>query len=157
MWTSAEPPTPDLDGTDLTIGIVVSRYRWHITSAMLDLAQQTLLHLGVAPEKIHVVFTPGSYELATVAQAMITGGHYHVLICIGCVMKGETRHDVVVSDAAAHGIQMVALNTQVPIVFGVICAENAQQAEARIERGIECAEVAVEMALTVRRLQKGKS
>jgi len=154
MWTYAEPPTPDLDGTGLTIGIVVSRYRWHVTSAMLDLAHQTLIHLGVAPEEIQVVFTPGSYELATAAQAMIAGGHYHALICFGCVMKGETRHDVVVSDAAAQGIQMVALNTQVPIVFGVICAENPQQAEARIERGSECAEVAVEMALTVRKLKK---
>src|SRR6266702_3802261 len=126
MWTPVLPPVPDLQGTGLSIGIVVARYNWHITGAMLQLAQQRLIRLGVAPDEIHVSFTPGAYELATVAQAMLISGHYHALICFGCVMKGETRHDVVVSDAAAHGIQMVALNTQVPIIFGVMCAENQQ-------------------------------
>lgn len=156
MWTLAQPPAPDLRGTGLTIGIVVARYNWHITGAMLQLAQQTLIRLGVAPEEIHVIFTPGSYELATATQTMIGNGQYHALICFGCVMKGETRHDVVVSDAAAHGIQTVALNTQVPIIFGVMCAENQLQAEARIGRGAECAEAAVEMALSMQTLKMQK-
>jgi 6,7-dimethyl-8-ribityllumazine synthase len=156
IQTLAQPPAPDLHGTGLTIGIVVARYNWHITGAMLHLAQQTLLRLGVAPEEIHVLFTPGAYELPTAAQAMIASGQYHALICFGCVMKGETRHDVVVSDAAAQGIQIVALNTHVPIIFGVMCAENQQQAEARIERGAECAEAAVEMALTMQTLKCNK-
>jgi 6,7-dimethyl-8-ribityllumazine synthase len=156
MWTHAQPPAPDLQGTGLSIGIAVARYHWHITGAMLQLAQQKLIDLGVAPEDIHVSFTPGAYELASMAQAMLNSGHYHALICFGCVMKGETRHDVVVSDAAAQGIQMVALNTQMPIIFGVMCAENQQQAEARIGRGAECAEAAVEMALTVQALKGQK-
>lgn len=151
-----QPPVPDLYGTDLTIGIVVARYHWHITGKMLQLAQQRLVSLDVAPEAIHVIFTPGAYELATVAQAMIVNGAYHALICFGCVMKGETRHDVIVSDAVAQGIQTVALNTQVPIIFGVMCAENQQQAVARVGRGTECAEAAVEMALTVQRLRMQK-
>ncbi len=154
MWTPVQPPAPDLQGTSLTIGLAVARYHWHITGAMLQLAQQTLLRLGVAPEEIHVSFTPGAYELPTVAQAMLLSREYHAFICFGCVMKGETRHDVVVSDAVARGIQMVALNTQVPIIFGVMCAENQQQAEARIGRGAECAEAAVEMALTVQALKR---
>jgi 6,7-dimethyl-8-ribityllumazine synthase len=62
-------------------------------------------------------------------------------------MKGETRHDVVVGDAAAQGIQRVALDTHTPIIFGVICAENQQQAQARIVRGRECAQAAVEMCM----------
>jgi 6,7-dimethyl-8-ribityllumazine synthase len=71
-------------------------------------------------------------------------------------MKGETRHDVVVSDAAAQGIQRVALDARVPIIFGVVCAENQQQAEKRITRGAECARAAVEMARTVQALRKLK-
>ena len=85
---------------------------------------------------------------------MLTGGSYDALICFGCVMKGETRHDVVVSDAAAQGIQRVALDMGVPIIFGVICAENVQQAEERIPRGTECAEAAIEMACIIRSLNK---
>jgi len=86
----------------------------------------------------------------------LQGGTYDALICFGCVMRGETRHDVVVSDAAAQGIQRVALDTRVPIIFGVLCAENQQQAEARIPRGRECAHSAVEMARTIQLLRKDK-
>jgi 6,7-dimethyl-8-ribityllumazine synthase len=141
---------PQLDGTGLTIGIVVARYNWHITGAMLQLARQELLNLNVAAENIHVVTTPGAYELPITAQAMLLKGTYDALICFGCVMKGETRHDVVVSDAAAQGIQRVALETHIPIIFGVMCAENQQQAQARIPRGSECAKAAIEMAHTIR-------
>jgi len=154
-----QPPVPELDGKDLTIGIVVARYNWQITGAMLQVAQEELLQLGVAPDAIQVVYTPGSYELATAASAMLTGKRYDTLICFGCVMKGETRHDILVSDAAAQGIQRIAINTGVPIIFGVICAENQHQAEERIIRGKECAEAAVEMALTVQslRTRRGES
>jgi 6,7-dimethyl-8-ribityllumazine synthase len=154
MQTATQPPVPELDGTGLRIGIVVARYNWHITGAMLQLAQEELRGLGV--EDIHVVSTPGSYELATTAKAMLTGASYDALICLGCVMKGETRHDVLVSDAAAYGIQRVALDMGIPIMFGVMCAENQQQAVERIPRGKECAEAAVEMARTVQMLRKSK-
>lgn len=147
------PPELGLDGSNLRIGIVVARYNWHITGGMLDLAREELVSLGVAPENIHVVSVPGAYELATAAQAMLTRGAYDALICFGCVMKGATRHDVVVGDAAAQGIQRVALDTGIPVIFGVICAENQQQAAERIVRGGECAQSAVEMAKTVQVLK----
>jgi 6,7-dimethyl-8-ribityllumazine synthase len=150
-------PRPQQDGTGLSIGLVVARYNWQVTGAMLQLAQDELRNLHVAAEHIVVVFTPGSFELATAAQAMLLSGNaYDALICFGCVMKGETRHDVVVSDAAAQGIQRVALDTHVPIIFGVICAENQQQAEARIYRGTECARAAVEMAHTVKTMKQAE-
>jgi len=120
---------------------------------MLALAQEDLVRLGVTPEDIHVVDVPGSFELATMAQAMLAHDSYDALICFGCVMKGATRHDVVVSDAAAHGIQQVALSTGVPIIFGVICAENQQQAQERVDRGRECAQAVVEMAQTIQKLK----
>ena len=152
-YPSAPVPPMNLDGHGLQIGIAIARYNWHVTGAMLILAQETLIRLGVAPEDIHVVSVPGSFELATIAQAMLTSNSYDALICFGCVMKGETRHDVVVSDAAAHGIQQVTLKTGVPIIFGVMCAENQQQAEERVERGKECAQTAVEMAQIIRQLK----
>lgn len=151
---SSLPPEPNLDGHGLTIGIVVARYNWPITGALLQQARDALLEAHVAEQDIHIVYAPGSYELATLAQAMARKGIYDALICFGCVMRGETRHDVVVSDAAAQGIQRVALDAHVPIIFGVMCAENQQQAEARIPRGRECAHSAIEMARTIQLLRE---
>ena len=151
---SSAPPEPSLEGSGLTIGIVVARYNWPITGALLQQAQEELLRLHVARENIHVISVPGSYELATAAQAMLRGGSYDALICFGCVMRGETRHDVVVSDAAAQGIQRVALDAHVPVIFGVMCAENQRQAEERIARGRECARAAIEMARTIKLLNE---
>ena len=143
---------PHLDGSGLKIGIVVARYNWNVTGSMLQLAQDELLRLNVPREKIITVVVPGAYELAIATQSLLRREHFDALICFGCVMKGETRHDVVISDAAAQGIQQVALNAHVPIIFGVMCAENQQQAEARISRGTECARSAIEMARTVQTL-----
>lgn len=153
--TMPQPPVY-LDGKGLKIGIVVARYNWSVTSTMLELAREELTRLGVSPEQVHVIYVPGSYELAMGVQAMLRGEKYDGLITFGCVMKGETRHDVVVADAAAQGIQRVALEAGVPVIFGVICANTQEQAEARIERGVECAQAAVEMARTVQILSGKK-
>jgi 6,7-dimethyl-8-ribityllumazine synthase len=154
IHTALPEPQIVLDGNGLKIGIVVSRYNWAVTGAMLSLAQEELARLGVKPEQFDVVSVPGSYELAMGARAMLTGKTYDALVCFGCVMKGETRHDVVVSDAAAQGIQHVALDTGVPIIFGVLCAETQQQAEERIVRSVECIRAAVEMARTIQSLSQ---
>ena len=149
---TALPPDVHLDGSDLKIGIIVARYNWDITGSMVQFAQDELQRLKVIRERITIVVVPGTYELAMAAQALLRREHFDALICFGCVMKGETRHDVVISDAAAQGIQQVALDTHVPIIFGVMCAENQQQAEARITRGSGCARSAVEMACTIQAL-----
>lgn len=146
------PPT-DLDGRGLRIGIVIARYNWHITSTMFALARETLIHLGVTTENIHVVSVAGSFELATMAQAMLAHDSYDALICLGCVMKGATRHDIIIGDTAAQGIQQVALSTGIPIVFGVMCAENQQQAEERVDHSREYAETAVEIAQTIQKFK----
>ncbi|GAC1362911.1 MAG: 6,7-dimethyl-8-ribityllumazine synthase [Ktedonobacteraceae bacterium] len=140
-------PVLTLDGSGSRIGIVVSRYNWHVTGAMLHLAREELQRLHVASENIVIAYTPGSFELPIATQMLLDRGTYDALICFGCVMKGETRHDVVVSDAAAQGIQRLALDAHIPIIFGVMCAENQQQAQARIVRGTECARAAVEMCM----------
>ncbi|HLG61230.1 MAG TPA: 6,7-dimethyl-8-ribityllumazine synthase [Ktedonosporobacter sp.] len=150
------PPSPPLDGSGLAIGIVVARYNWHITGAMFHCAQEELKRLGVATEDMRIVYTPGAFELATVAQAMLLNGRYDALICFGCVMRGETRHDIVVGDAAAQGIQRVALELHTPIIFGVMTVENLHQAQARITRGKECAQAAVEMARTIRTIKNAR-
>jgi 6,7-dimethyl-8-ribityllumazine synthase len=150
--TTSPSEEPHLDGSNLQIGIIVARYNWNITGAMLQLAQDELLRLNVLHEKITTVIVPGAYELPIAAQTLLRRTHFDALICFGCVMKGETRHDVVISDAVAQSLQQVALNTHIPIIFGVMCAENQPQAEARISRGTECARSAIEMACTIQAL-----
>src|SRR5690348_12385939 len=86
----------DLDGQGLRIGMIIARYNWHITGAMLELAQKTLRYLGVAAEDIVITSVPVSFELAMMAQALLTHDHFDAAICFGCVMKGATRHDIVV-------------------------------------------------------------
>jgi 6,7-dimethyl-8-ribityllumazine synthase len=142
-----------LDASGLRIGIIVARYNWHITGALLTLTHQELLRLGSTEERIHIIYAPGTYELASIAQAMATTHKYDAIICIGCVMKGGTRHDVIIGDTAAQGIQRVALDTGVPIIFGVQCAENQQQAEERIPRGTEFAHAAIETVRTIQMLK----
>jgi 6,7-dimethyl-8-ribityllumazine synthase len=137
--------------------MIVARYNWAITGALLQQAQEELLLLNVTRENMPVVYVPGTYELATAAQAMLRGHSYDALICFGCVMRGETRHDVVVSDAAAQGIQRVALDAHVPVIFGIMCVQNQLQAEARIPRGRECARAAIEMAQMMNILSKGNT
>ncbi|GCE12872.1 6,7-dimethyl-8-ribityllumazine synthase [Tengunoibacter tsumagoiensis] len=140
-------PPVNLDGTGLHVGIIVARYNWEITGHMLSLAHEELLLLGVESHRIQIYSVPGAYELPLLAQALLKKEHFDVLLCLGCVMKGATRHDVIIGDAAGQGLQRVALDTGIPLIFGVICAENQQQAEERIQRGQECARTAIEMAL----------
>ncbi|GCE45835.1 6,7-dimethyl-8-ribityllumazine synthase [Thermosporothrix hazakensis] len=150
------PPTPDKNGSGLSIGILVARYNWPITGATLALTCEELQRLGVAEHAITIHSVPGSFELPLLAQTMLQSKRYDALICIGCVMKGETRHDVIVSDATAQGLMRLALDYQRPVILGVMCAETQAQAEARIERGIEYARAAVEMARAQQHLLHNK-
>ncbi|HTI14626.1 MAG TPA: 6,7-dimethyl-8-ribityllumazine synthase [Dictyobacter sp.] len=146
------PPPINLNGVGLRIGIVVARYNWHITGAVLALANTTLIDQGVKKDAIQIVSVPGSYELAPMAKKLLEHQRFDALICIGCIMKGETYHDVLVGNAAAYGIQRLGMDTGVPVIFGVICAETQQQAEARITRGQEYACAAIELAHTTNTL-----
>nr|BBH93242.1 6,7-dimethyl-8-ribityllumazine synthase [Thermogemmatispora argillosa] len=140
-------------GRGLRIALAVARYHPQITGAMQELARCSLIAHGVAAEDIDIWHAPGSFELPLLAQALATSQRYDAIICLGCVMKGETRHDVLVGDAAARGLQRVALESGLPIIFGVICASNRLQAQARIPRAAECALAAIELVGTLRRIR----
>ncbi|MBX5449828.1 MAG: 6,7-dimethyl-8-ribityllumazine synthase [Thermogemmatispora sp.] len=141
------------DGSGLRIALAVARYHPQITGAMQEIARRSLIAHGVAAKDIDTWPAPGSFELPLLAQALAASQRYDAIICLGCVMKGETRHDVLVGDAAARGLQRVALESGLPVIFGVICASNRLQAQARIPRAAECALAAIELACTLRRLR----
>src|SRR5258708_20397173 len=101
MESIATPPEPQLDGSGLAIGVIVARYNWPVTGSMLRLAREEFSRLSVADEHITIAYAPGSYELATVAQAMLQGGSYDVLPCFGWVMRGVHRPDLWIIDPPA--------------------------------------------------------
>jgi 6,7-dimethyl-8-ribityllumazine synthase len=147
--------TPDLDGSDLRIAIVVARFNDDVTKRLLRGAEEALQRHGV--EEPDVYWVPGSLELPVTALALAEKGGHDAIVCLGCVIRGETFHFEVVSMQAASGIMQVQLDTGVPITFGVLTTEDRDQALARSgpknNKGADAAEAAIETANLLREIQ----
>jgi 6,7-dimethyl-8-ribityllumazine synthase len=152
-------PEPVLDGSGLAVAVVCARWNSHVTLRLLDGVRRGLAAAGVAEESITVDWVPGAFELPLAAKAWATSGRVDAVICLGCVIRGETTHYEAVAGECARGIQDTQLETGVPVVFGALTVENLDQALARSEPpgghnvGEEGAAVAVEMAQLVARLR----
>ena len=136
--------------------IVVSRYNEHITSKLLAGAVETLHGAGVPDDAIHVAWVPGSWELPLVAQRFAASKRYGAVLCLGAVIKGETTHDEHINRQVSLSLGQIALETGVPVLFGVLTCNTVEQAIHRSggnvgNKGQECAEAALQM---VRLLQK---
>jgi 6,7-dimethyl-8-ribityllumazine synthase len=130
---------------------VAARFNERISKKLLAGALRALSSAGLADDAVDVHWVPGSFELAQAASCLARSGRYAGIVCLGCVIKGETPHFDFVAGQAAAGIQRVALDTGVPATFGVITALTEEQAWARAggevgNRGQEAADAAVEMA-----------
>jgi len=147
--------TPDLDGADLSIAIVVARFNEHVTRRLLKGAQDALQRHGV--EGPDVYWVPGSLELPVTALALAEKGGHDAIVCLGAVIRGETFHFEVVATQAAMGLMQVQLDTGVPITFGVLTTDDEEQALARSglknNKGADAAEAAIEMANLLREIQ----
>lgn len=150
MKTAAPAPPTVLDGTGRRFAIAASRYNHEVTGRLVDGATQALTEHGVAVEDVQVAWVPGSFELPLAAQRLAQSGNVSAVICVGCIIRGETNHDEVVAHAVAGGITQVALGTGVPVLLGVVSANDQEQALARaggfVNRGREAALAALEMA-----------
>ncbi|MDE0825029.1 MAG: 6,7-dimethyl-8-ribityllumazine synthase [Dehalococcoidia bacterium] len=140
-----------MNGQGLRVGVVVARFNEIITRKLLDSAVETLERHGVRDEDISVSWVPGSFELSVVAKAMVKTGRYDAVICLGAVIRGETSHYDMVAGQSAGGINSVALETGVPVIFGVLTTENMEQALNRAggkagNMGANAAVAAVETA-----------
>jgi 6,7-dimethyl-8-ribityllumazine synthase len=136
---------------DARFAIVAARFNERITRRLLAGAQRALAAAGTPDEAVDVHWVPGSFELPQAAAVLARSGRYAGIVCIGCVIKGQTPHFDYVAGEAAAGIQRVALETGVPATFGVITALTEAQAWERAggevgNRGQEAADAAVEMA-----------
>src|SRR5690349_19386467 len=133
-------------GADRTVGVVVSRFNGEISNQLLESALEALAAAGVAEERITVMPVPGAFELPIGAMALAKTRRYSCVIALGCVVRGETAHFEYVAGEAASGLQLAGLETGVPVAFGVLTVDTAEQAEARVDRGADAARAALEMA-----------
>lgn len=146
---------PDLSGAGLRIAVVVSRFNEDVTKRLLRGALGTLEERGVQDPDVYWV--PGSLELPVTALALAERGGHDAIVCLGCVIRGETYHFELVADQAAAGVMQVQLDTGVPVAFGVLTTEDREQALARSgpknNKGADAADTAIEMANLLRSIQ----
>lgn len=137
------------------MAVVVARFNEDVTKRLLRGALQSLEEHGV--EDPDVFWVPGSLELPVTALALAEKGQHDAIICLGCVIRGETYHFEVAANEAARGLMQVQLDTGVPITYGVLTTEDKDQALARSgpknNKGAEAAEAAIEMANLLRKIQ----
>ncbi|MBM3351518.1 MAG: 6,7-dimethyl-8-ribityllumazine synthase [Betaproteobacteria bacterium] len=143
----------NLVGTDMQVGVVLSRFNSNIGEGLLHACKEELLNLGVESDSITVATVPGALEIPLVLQHMALSEKYDALIALGAIIRGETYHFEVVANESARGISEVQLNTGVPVANAVLTTEDDDQAIARMHvKGAEAAQVAVEMYNLVRAL-----
>ena len=133
-------------GADRTVGVVVSRFNGEISNRLLESALGALEAAGVTQERITVMPVPGAFELPIGAMALAKTRRYSCIVALGCVVRGETAHFEYVAGEAASGLQLAGLETGVPVSFGVLTVDTAEQAEARLGKGADAARAALEMA-----------
>lgn len=154
-YDNIEEVAPDLNGSGLRIGIVMSRYNQEIGEGLLSSCTAALAKHGVSASDMVIVTVPGALEAPIVLQKMANSGRFDALVVLGAVVRGETYHFEVVANESASGITSVTLDTGVPIANGVLTTDDEDQALARMSRkGAECALAAIEMANLLRQLDE---
>ena len=143
--------TAECDYIKGRFAIIVSRFNESITSKLLDGAVTTLSSRGVPDDQIDVVWVPGAWEILVIANQLARGKQYAALITLGAVIRGETTHDQLINQQISRGLGQVSLETGVPVALGVLTCNSLEQAIHRSggkvgNKGIECAEAALEMA-----------
>ena len=152
-----EPYTGTLDGRGMRLAVVAGRFNAHITRALLDGARNALQACGLDPDEVPVYWVPGVFEVPLVAKRLATSGSVDAVICLGAVIRGETAHFEYVAGPCASSIAQVAIDSGVPVIFGVLTTENDQQALDRAggsvgNKGVDAVEAAIEMVALLREL-----
>jgi 6,7-dimethyl-8-ribityllumazine synthase len=142
---------------DARFGLVVSRFNDLITKELLSGALDALRRHGADMDAVTVAWCPGSYEVPLLARRMAASGDYDAIICLGAVIRGATYHFEIVANGAASGVTRAALDTDVPIILGIITTDTIEQAIERSgtkagNKGAEAALAAIEMVDVLRRV-----
>jgi 6,7-dimethyl-8-ribityllumazine synthase len=134
------------------VAVLVSRFHENVTTKLLESARDALRRSGVADGDVDVVTVPGAFELPVAAEAAAASERYDAIVALGCVIRGETPHFEYVAGEAARGLGNVALAHRIAVGFGVLTTETETQALARVNKGAEAAQAALETADALERL-----
>ena len=142
----------------IKIGIVAARFNNFIVSKLIDGAVDGLKRHGVEDDDIELAWVPGAFEIPLIASTMAKRKKYDAIICLGAVIRGNTSHYDYVCNEVSKGIATVALNSEIPVMFGVLTTENIEQAIERAgskagNKGFECATGAIEMVNLIREIE----
>jgi 6,7-dimethyl-8-ribityllumazine synthase len=147
------------NATGLAVGIVASKFNKSVTSRLLTECIKALTAAGASDEAIEVVRVPGAFEIPLVARELARSGRFDAVICLGAVIRGDTPHFEFISAEVSRGILQASLETNLPVVFGVLTTDTVAQAveradPARLNRGADAAKTAIEMVNVMRQLKK---
>ncbi|MDE7367985.1 MAG: 6,7-dimethyl-8-ribityllumazine synthase [Lachnospiraceae bacterium] len=142
---------------DMKVGIVAARFNEFITSKLLSGAVDGLVRHGVKEDDITTAWVPGAFEIPLIAGKMAKSGKYDAIICVGAVIRGATSHYDYVCNEVSKGIAQVALQSDIPVLFGVVTTDTIEQAIERAgtkagNKGYDCALSAVEMVNLIKQL-----
>lgn len=151
------PPAGRFDASDMRVAIVAGRFNEHVTQPLLAGARAVLAEHGLDPDAVPVVWVPGAFEIPLTAKRLAASGTVDAVICVGAVIQGETAHFEYVAGPCAAGIAQAALDTGVPVAFGVLTTHDERQALDRAggpagNKGAEAARTALEMVALFRSL-----
>ena len=154
-----KPTEGHLNARDLRFGIVVSKFNEFVTSRLEAAALETLKKQGASETSLHVVRVPGAFEIPLVARQLANSKQFDAVICLGAVIRGETPHFDFISAEMSRGIARASLDTGIPVIFGVLTTNTAEEALARagtteVNRGAEAACTAIEMATLMKELHE---
>lgn len=142
---------------NIKIGIVAARFNEFITSKLVEGAKDGLLRHEVKEEDIHIAWVPGAFEIPLIASKMAKSKKYDAIICLGAVIRGATSHYDYVCNEVSKGIATVSLESEIPVMFGVVTTENIEQAIERAgtkagNKGYDCALGAIEMVNLIKKI-----
>ena len=162
MRGEGQPAAPLPDGSAFRFAVIVSRFNEAVTDSLRDAAVAALKEAGALEGNVHVLSVPGAFEIPQAARAAAETGRFDAIVCLGCVIRGETPHFDYIAQSAAHGITRAAQDSGVPIAFGVLTTHTADEALARAgdgpgNKGREAAAAAIEMAALYARIDGGDS
>lgn len=147
-----------LVSNDIRVGIVAARFNEFITSKLLGGALDGLKRHEVNENSIDIAWVPGAFEIPLIASKMAKSGKYDAVICLGAVIRGSTTHYDYVCSEVSKGVAHVSLNSDIPVMFGVLTTENIEQAIERAgtkagNKGFDCAVGAIEMVNLIRNIE----
>ena len=153
--------TTNASAAGLRIGIAVSQYHDHITSALCDAAVSRFVDAGGNRDDLRIVAAPGAFELTAICRALAAHGDLDAVVALGCIVSGETTHDRHLASAVAHGLTQITVDTGVPVSFGVLTCQNLAQAEARAggakgNKGAEAMAAAIQTTRAVKALSQAR-